>query len=250
MTTRRRRLTAVAITLALAVGASMLSSSPAGGQTAQPDAVIVGDSLTGGNATYIRSTLRANGLSDVRVEGLSGRKIAETFRIRGVVDSGIDRIRSLRSAGVTPRLWVIELGTNDLYSIKRCGCPDPVAFAGALIDRLRAEIEPHTPTAWVTVMNRADYDITNTFNEALRRRAAVDPYFRLIDWAGLSLMEPSWFLDAVHQSAAGLVPFSAMYVREIRTLLADPPGPRPPRPGIQTAARLGSQPRNFAVALR
>lgn len=240
VTIRGRRFIVVIATLVLAIGASSLSTNPASGQTPQPDAVIVGDSLTGGNATYIRSTLRANGLSNVRVEGLSGRKIAESFRFGGVVDSGIARIRSLRSAGVRPQLWVIELGTNDLYSITRCGCPDPVAFAGALIDRLRAEIGPDTPTAWVTVMNRADYGITNTFNEALRRRAAADPYFRLIDWAGLSLMEPSWFLDAVHQSAAGLVPFSDMYVREISALLADPPGPRPARPGVQTAVRIGS----------
>jgi hypothetical protein len=89
-------------------------------------------------------------------------------------------------------------------------------------------------------MNRADYDMTNTFNEALRRRAAVDPYFRLIDWAALSLMEATWFVDAVHQSMTGLVAFSAMYVTEIRALLDDLPGPLSPRPGVQFAVRLGS----------
>lgn len=226
--------------ITLGVGALSLSEAPANGQTAQPAAVIVGDSLTGGNASYIRSVLRANGLSNVRVEGLSGRKIAETFQFGGVVDSGIARIRTLKANGVRPQLWVIQLGTNDLYSIKRCGCPDPVVFAGALIDRLRAELGPNTPTAWVTVMNRADYAITNTFNEALRRRAAVDPYFRLIDWAGLSLMQPQWFADAVHQNAAGIGPFSYMYVRDISALLADLPGPPTPRPGIQPAMRRGA----------
>ena len=234
------RLAIAIAAVTIGVGALSLSDAPANGQAAQPAAVIVGDSLTGGNASYIRSVLQANGLSNVRVEGLSGRKIAETFQIRGVVDSGIARIRTLEASGVRPRLWVIQLGTNDLYSIKRCGCPDPVVFAGALIDRLRAEIGPNTPTAWVTVMNRADYAITDTFNEALRRRAAVDPYFRLIDWAGLSLMQPGWFADAVHQNAAGIGPFSDMYVHDISTLLADLPGPPAPRSGLQPAMRRGA----------
>jgi lysophospholipase L1-like esterase len=228
------------VAAALTFAGVSLSVGPAVGQPAQPDAVIVGDSLTGGNASYIRSALQSNGLANVRVEGLSGRKIAETFRIRGVVDSGIARIRTLRAAGVQPRLWVIQLGTNDLHAVARCGCTDPVRFAGALIDELRAELGPDTPTAWVTVMNRADYGVTNSFNEALRRRAAVDPYFRLIDWAGLSLMQPSWFLDAVHKNMTGLVFFADMYVRDIGALLADLPGPVPARPGIQRAVRLGA----------
>lgn len=237
MTTWARRLAAF---VAVGIATLGLPVVPASGQTAQPDAVIVGDSLTGGNATYIENSLRSNGLSNVRVEGLSGRKIAESFRSGRDVDSGIARIRSLQDRGIRPKLWVIELGTNDLYSIKRCGCSDPVAFAGALIDRLRAQIGPATPTAWVTVMDRADYDVTNTFNEALRRRAAADPYFRMIDWATLSMMQPEWFSDGVHPTIAGLRAFSDMYVRDISALLRDLPGPPPPRAGTQTAVRIGS----------
>jgi lysophospholipase L1-like esterase len=240
MTTWARRLAGSIALGTIGIGALSLSAAPASGQVPQPDAVIVGDSLTGGNATYIESSLRSNGLSGVRVEGLSGRKIAVSFQSRGYVDSGIARIRSLQERGIRPKLWVIQLGTNDLYSVKRCECSDPVAFAGALIDQLRREIDPATPTAWVTVMNRADYGVTNTFNEALRRRAAVDPYFRLIDWATLSMMQPGWFIDDVHQSMAGLRAFSEMYVRDISALLRDPPGPPAPRTGMQTAVRLGA----------
>jgi len=50
----------------------------------------------------------------------------------------------------------------------RVSAPDPVAFAGALIDRLLAELPADTPIAWVTVMNRDDFDVTNTFDEAPR----------------------------------------------------------------------------------
>ena len=209
------------------------------GRPGQPDVVIVGDSLTGGNASYIRPTLRAAGL-DARVEGLSARRIAVSLDYFGYRDSGIERIRSLRAAGVDPELWVVQLGTNDLGSVKNCRCPDPVAFAGALIDRLLAELPADTPIAWVTLMNRSDYVVTNTFNEALRRRAVVNPYLRLIDWATLSLQRPEWFLDPVHQNTQGVFFFTQMYIDEIRALLANPPGPTPPLAGTQQAVRIGS----------
>ncbi len=209
------------------------------GRPGQPEVVIVGDSLTGGNSSYITPALRSAGL-DARVEGLSARRIAVSYNFLGYRDSGIERIRSLRAAGVDPELWVIQLGTNDLGVVKNCGCADAIAFAGALIDRLLAELPADTPVAWVTVMNRADFDVTNTFNEALRRRAVVNPYLRLIDWAALSLQRPDWFIDPVHQTIDGVVRFTQMYIDEIRALLADPPGPRPPLPGIQRAVRLGS----------
>jgi lysophospholipase L1-like esterase len=239
MTPARRWVVGVlAATLSIIAVAAI--NGPVEGQPAQPDVVIVGDSLTGGNASYIRPTLSAAGL-DARVEGLSSRRIAVSFWYLGYRDSGIERIRSLRAAGVDPDLWVIQLGTNDLTFIANCGCPDRVAFAGSLIDRLLAELPPNRPVAWVTVMNRADFDITNTFNEALRRRAAVDPYVRLIDWAALSLMRPDWFIDAVHPNVTGLVRFTQLYVDEIRSLLAEPPGPPPTRPGVQRAVRLGAR---------
>lgn len=225
--------------MALATIGAITASGPAEGRPGQPDVVIVGDSLTGGNTSYMAPTLRSAGL-DVRLEGLSARRIAVSYEFLGYRDSGIERIRSLRSSGVDPELWVIQLGTNDMKSVTNCGCADQVAFAGALIDRLLVELPTNTPVAWVTLMNRADYDVTNTFNEALRRRAVVNPYMRLIDWAALSLQRPEWFIDPVHQTIDGVVRFTQMYVDEIRALLAAPPGPTPPTTGTQRAVRLGS----------
>ena len=201
--------------------------------------VIVGDSLTGGNASYIAPALRSAGL-DARVEGLSARRIAVSFQFKGYRDSGIERIRRLRADGVDPSLWVIQLGTNDLGVVQNCGCADKVAFAIGLIDRLLAELPAERPVAWVTLMNRADYDLTNTFNEALRRRAVINPYMRLIDWATISLQRPDWFIDSVHQNIDGVAQFTKMYIDDIRALLADPPGPPPRLPGTQRAVRLGT----------
>ena len=236
--TRTARAVVGAFVVALAVSTSW--GGPVEGSPGQPDVVIVGDSLTGGNESYIAPTLRSAGL-DAQIEGLSARRIAVSFQFQGYRDSGIERIRALRASGVDPDLWVIQLGTNDLGAVKNCGCADPVAFAGDLIDRLLEELPANRPVAWVTVMYRDDYELTNTFNEALRRRAATNPYMRLIDWARLSLQRPDWFIDPVHQSIDGVVRFTQMYVDDIRALLADPPGPPPLLPGTQRAVRLGTR---------
>lgn len=202
------------------------------------DAVIVGDSLTGGNASYIRSELDRAGL-DVRVEGLSARRIALSFSFKGYRDSGIERVRRLHADGVKPALWVVQLGTNDLTSVQRCDCPDPVAFAGELIDRLLTEIGSETPIAWVTVVNRNNWDATNAFNQALAQRAAGNPYLVLIRWKQLATPHPEWFQDSVHPNVPGLLEFTRLYIDSIRALQANPLGPQPMGDGLHRAIRGG-----------
>jgi lysophospholipase L1-like esterase len=204
----------------------------------QADVVIVGDSLTGGNANFIGTTLRNAGLN-VRVEGLSARRIAVSFDFLGRRDSGVERVRSLKGAGVSPALWVIQLGTNDLGVINNCGCPDPVAFAGTIIDQLLDEIGSGIPIAWVTVANRSQWDASRWFNSAITIRAARDPHIALIRWNELSASRPDWFVDHVHQNSAGVRVFTQMYIDRISALLTNPLGPRPPGPGLAAATRLG-----------
>ena len=204
----------------------------------QANVVIVGDSLTGGNANYIGTTLRNAGLH-VRVEGLSARRIAVSFNFLGRRDSGVERVRSLKEAGVSPALWVIQLGTNDLGVINNCGCPDPVAYAGTIIDQLLDEIGSGVPIAWVTVANRSQWDASLWFNKAIGVRAARDPHVALIRWNELSASRPDWFVDHVHQNYNGVKVFTQMYIDRISALLADPLGPRPPGSGPIVATRLG-----------
>jgi lysophospholipase L1-like esterase len=237
----RRILVAVScfVAAALLAGIAPLSAGrQAAAAPGQPDAVIVGDSLTGGNVDYIRPTLRNAGLN-VRVEGLSARRIAVSFNFLGRRDSGVARVRSLKAAGVAPALWVIQLGTNDLGVINNCRCPDPVASAGKIIDQLLDEIGPGVPIAWVTVANRTQWDASRWFNTAIGIRAARDPYIALIRWHNLSASRPDWFVDHVHQNFTGVKVFTQMYIDRISALLADPLGPRPPGPGLAAATRLG-----------
>ncbi len=204
----------------------------------QPDVVIVGDSLTAGNKSYIGPTLRNAGL-DVRLEALSARRIAVSFDFLGRRDSGVSRVRALKAAGVSPSLWVIELGSNDLGVIQNCECPDPVAFAGTIIDQLLDEIGPGVPIAWVTVLSRNQWDASRWFNTAVGIRAARNLYIALIRWHDLALLRPDWFVDHVHQNVEDVKVFTQMYIDRISALLADPLGPRPAGPGLAAATRLG-----------
>jgi lysophospholipase L1-like esterase len=227
------------VTAALLAGTAPLNASrEASAAPGQPDVVIVGDCLTGGNGNYIGATLRNAGL-DVRVEGLSSRRIAVSFDFLGHRDSGVERVRSLKAAGVSPALWVIQLGTNDLGAIDDCGCPDPVAYAGSIIDQLLDEIGSDVPIAWVTVANRNQWDASRWFNAAITIRAARDPHIALIRWNELSASRPDWFVDHVHQNSTGVRVFTQMYIDRISALLATPLGPRPPGPGLAAAMRLG-----------
>lgn len=243
MSLHRRRVTSrpVAAIVAglLLAGGTLGGPQEARGQSAQPTAVIVGDSLTGGNAGYIRLRLAEAGHGAARVEGLGSRRIAVSYFFHGYRDSGIERIRRLRADGVEPQLWVIQLGTNDLHAIASCGCTDRVAFAAELIDQLLAELPPDAPVAWVTVVDRSRPRTTETFNAALRARAAADPRMALIRWNRRAVARPEWFSDHVHPNFAGVVAFTEMYVDALTELLANPPGPPRSDGRFTPATRLG-----------
>ncbi len=214
-------------------------SPPATAAPGQPDVVIVGDSLTGGNTSFIGPTLRDAGL-DVRLEALSARRIAVSFDFLGRRDSGVARVRALKAAGVAPQLWLIQLGTNDLGVVQNCRCADPIAFAGDIVDELLTEIGPGVPIAWVTLLNQSQEDAARWFNHAISIRAARDPYIALIDWHAITVDRPGLFLDDVHPNVEGVRVLTQMYIGRIRALLANPLGPQTTGPGLASAKRIGS----------
>lgn len=225
----------VLVAVGVAAGEGPVASTP-------PDIVVIGDSLTAANKSLISSRVAAGGVSSVDYEALSGRRInaAVTYGDGIRRSSGVEVVRRLRGGGVDPALWVIELGTNDIGSVRNCECADPVVFAGTLIDTIVAAIGPGEPIAWVTVLDRNNIGVSGSFNEALRRRAAVDPLFILIDWYGLGAGHPEWFLDHVHHNLAGVDAFAGLYLDSFRRLLDHPLGtPRPGRPAAERVEHNG-----------
>jgi hypothetical protein len=107
---------------------------------------------------------------------------------------------------------------------RTAGCA-PVELAGALVDTIVAAIGPGEPIAWVTVLDRSNLEASGWFNRALRRRAAVDPLFILIDWYELGVDHPEWFKDHVHHNLDGVDSFAGLYLDSFRRLLDTVRGP-------------------------
>jgi hypothetical protein len=122
---------------------------------------------------------------------------------------------------------------------RTAGCA-PVELAGALVDTIVAAIGPGEPIAWVTVLDRSNLEASGWFNRALRRRAAVDPLFILIDWYELGVDHPEWFKDHVHHNLDGVDSFAGLYLDSFRRLLDSPlDTPRTGRPPAVRAEHDG-----------
>lgn len=182
---------------------------------------IVGDSIIAGNVRYLTAVLDERGVPERVVDALSSRKTSITWTSGSrLVTSGVDAVRAVRAGGVEPDLWVIELGTNDSYDIRTCGCPDPVIFAGERIDAVRAELGSDARVLWVNVRTSSPGAIA--YNEALTRR--IDPRFVVADWKAFTTGRSSWFVDGVHPNATGARMLGIFLADAI---LAMPPEPTP-----------------------
>ncbi len=162
---------------------------------------IVGDSLTLGSATKLRSELTAIGVTNV-VDGAISRRISASAP---PLLSGVITARTIRATRGEADCWVVALGTNDLNT----GVTTPTR-ADAAITEMMAEIPVPARVWWVNIDYHAvegstvDYPAaTRTFNNALAKRDASDARFELIDWYGLAEAHPQWFVDAVHVNSAG-----------------------------------------------
>lgn len=181
---------------------------------------IVGDSIIAENQTAVRRILEESGAPSTVIDVYWGRPISHRTRLPGgqLVTSGIDAVRAIRDAGHRPSLWVVELGTNDQWGVRNCGCPDPVEHAGMRIDRLRTEIGFDQQVLWVNVRDNSGG--AAAINEALRRR--VGPTFGVIDWDRETRGRDEWFLDEVHPNRAGALVLGALLARSILAVVARP----------------------------
>lgn len=196
--------------------------------TGSPDVVIVGDSIIAGNRRLIDPVLATAGL-DVHIDAQSGRNLTESFVDRErQVDSGAAAVARLREQGLRPDLWLIELGANDVSIIRRCGCADPVTFAGARIDQLLEELPPGANVAWVTVHRDVLEPAVTHFNNALLVRS-----LQQIDWHAAALFRDDWLLDSKHPSVVGARAFGQVLVDGMTIYLDGP------FRGERTARRLG-----------
>lgn len=192
--------------------------------------VVVGDSITADNLEVIGNHLAHAGTTSVAFEARAARRIADSYEWHGWRSSGLEAIDSVRRAGVEPALWVIELGTNDMFLVADLAWPDKVDAAGALIDSVVDAVGPDAPIAWVSVLHRDDPEVSRAFNQALLDRAVANPRMVVVDWHHTAIDHPEWFLDMVHPNTVGAGALAELYSEAIGRWLDQAPALIAPTP--------------------
>lgn len=165
--------------------------------------LMVGDSISFMSLEPLHAVLAAEGYTQVTIDAVPGRPIADGV---GVVELAV-------ASGARPDVWVIALGTNDLYH-----GTDVPAYR-ALVERLLAQIPEGEPVVWVDTYIRDRVEEARAFNAALadalaeRGDAETAHWFERCVEAGEVLLVG----DGVHPSESGTLAFADTVRRALRS---------------------------------
>jgi hypothetical protein len=174
-------------------------AAPAG-----PVVAVVGDSLAFSAALQLEPAWEAAGFT-AREQIAPGRQIP-VVGLEGEVSSGLDAITSLKEAG-PPALWVVQLGTNDIFFEPFDG--DRYA---ELVTAVLDAIGPGVPVVWVDVWRADRPDQSQRFNDVLKVISTQRPQLHLADWVSVARTEPVLLPDGVHLNPFGLERFTRTLV--------------------------------------
>jgi hypothetical protein len=173
--------------------------------TTPPSAALVGDSIAFLSRGALETKLVEAGFGKVEFDALPGRRIAEGD------SSGLAVLDFAIGAGLTPDLWVIELGTNDLGHYA-----GDAAYA-ELIDLVMQRVPGPTPLIWVDTYSSFQLDAAELFNRKLRDaivargNAAVGDWYAKCVEVGPTVLIP----DGLHPSPEGFEIFAEVTVAPI-----------------------------------
>lgn len=161
--------------------------------------IMVGDSITVGARAQLAEAYADAGWT-ASIDARSGRSISFPPDPRL---SGVDVVRGIKADGTDAPVWVVALGTNDLYFASACRC-DQLAFSTARIRSLLAEIGPARTVVWVNPQNFDYTNLARLFDDALAGLVATGEIQAVVPWRTHSAAhEADWFVDHVHLNAAG-----------------------------------------------
>jgi lysophospholipase L1-like esterase len=113
-------------------------------------------------------------------------------------------LRSSGPRGVEPATWLVALGTNDMYAIRYCGCPDMGEAARARVRLMLGAIGPGRNVYWVGVQNFSYPASAAIFNDVLEELVNAGELAGSLDWETISAgRRITWFVDNVHLNPAG-----------------------------------------------
>jgi lysophospholipase L1-like esterase len=188
---------------------SVAPSSPAGvgvlpaAEVSRTKFAMVGDSITKASKQKLTDVLGSRGFTDINIEAEVSRRIAVGDG-KGAPLSGVKTLFTMISEGVSPDVWAIAMGTNDVGKYKTA---DDYA---ALIDQMMSMPDADVPMIWVDVYNPNQLAATKTFNKVLRERARARGNTTVLSWFDLA-SDPSEKIlrtDHIHPNEKGTLVFA------------------------------------------
>ena len=164
---------------------------------------MVGDSITKASSRSLTAVLEARGYTDITIEAEVSRRIAVGDG-KGEPLSGVKTLFTMISEGVSPDVWAIAMGTNDV------GKYNKVDDYAALIDQMMSMPEADVPIVWVDVYNPNQLAGTKMFNLVLRERAAARGNTIVQSWFDLASDPKEKILrtDHIHPNEKGTLVFA------------------------------------------
>jgi lysophospholipase L1-like esterase len=168
---------------------------------------MVGDSITVGSEEPLQDGFRGLGLDVQAIDAASGRRITAGG---GAGSSGVDAVVAL--APSRPDLWVIALGTNDVFQYD-----DEDAYRNEIAALLNA-LPPDAPVVWVDTYLAEDPERSAEFNRALRDTLAFRGTASMADWANVAGGD-GVLRDGIHPSEEGAQRFADVVMGSVEPWL-------------------------------
>lgn len=173
--------------------------------TARTKFAMVGDSITKASTKSLTDVLQTRGFVDITIEAEVSRRIAVGDG-KGEPLSAVKTMFTMISEGITPDVWGIAMGTNDVGKYT-----DRDEY-GALIDQMLSLPGATVPIVWIDVYNPNQIPGTKMFNKVLRERAAARGNTTVESWFDLASDPKERILrtDHIHPNDLGTVVFASL----------------------------------------
>ncbi len=164
---------------------------------------MVGDSITKASKPSLTSVLETKGFTEITIEAEVSRRIAVGDG-KGEPLSGVKTLFTMIAEGVTPDVWAVAMGTNDV------GKYDDAQDYATLIDQMMSMPAADVPIVWVDVYNPNQLAATKLFNQVLRERAAARGNSTVLSWFDLASDPQGAILrtDHIHPNQKGTLVFA------------------------------------------
>ena len=179
----------------------------------------IGDSTSGGYLNGLQRTIRSKDIGPFRCDIQGARSIN---RVSKRFPSAISAIRTARAAGFDPPCYLLALGSNDLWVVKRKKNSAP-----AMIDAIMNEIGPDRTVGFLTLYT-VHQSSAPKFNAALREATKRWPNLHIMDWAAVARRNVRWHNEGgVHYTMRGAIArnryLAHAMVRTVKIARSQPP---------------------------